>query len=127
MKTKITRYTVQEALNRKNNYEHYKSVTGDDNDWNSDFVQVSASTDWEATEGDATSPFADTSIKWTEVTVEEQSANNRDLYIKLNDVNNDIIFVPNANLPITFTGYDITDMWIKTSDDNAQINIIAWR
>ena len=72
------------------------------------------------------SPFIDTSIKWTEVTVMEQ-AGSIDLYIKLNSADNDIIFVPSGNLPITFSGYDITDMWIKTSAANAQINIIAWR
>ena len=130
MKTNITKYTVQEALNRETSFQNYAAVTGDDNDWNSAFVQVSASTDFKDLTGSGAadaSPFVDTSIKWTEVTVEEQSANDRHLYIKLNSATNDIIYVPNGSLPITFSGYDITDMWIKTSDVNAQINIIAWR
>ena len=127
----IHKYTVQEALNRETSFQNYAAVTGDDNDWNSAFVQVSASTDFQdllGLGGGATdpSPFIDTSIKWTEVTVMEQ-AGSIDLYIKLNSADNDIIFVPSGNLPITFSGYDITDMWIKTSAANAQINIIAWR
>ena len=129
MKTNITKYTVQEALNRETSFQHYAAVTGDDNDWNSAFVQVSASTDFKDLTGSGTadvSPFIDTSIKWTEVTVMED-AGSIDLYIKLNSASNDIIFVPSGNLPITFSGYDITDMWIKTSALNAQINIIAWR
>ena len=129
MKTNITKYTVQEALNRETSFQHYAAVTGDDNDWNSAFVQVSASTDFKDLTGSGAadaSPFVDTSIKWTEVTVMEQ-AGSIDLYIKLNSASNDIIFVPSGNLPITFSGYDITDMWIKTSALNAQINIIAWR
>ena len=129
MKTNITKYTVQEALNRETSFQNYEAVTGDDNDWNSAFVQVSASTDFKDLTGSGTadvSPFIDTSIKWTEVTVMED-AGSIDLYIKLNSASNDIIFVPSGNLPITFSGYDITDMWIKTSALNAQINIIAWR
>ena len=129
MKTNITKYTVQEALNRETSFQNYEAVTGDDNDWNSAFVQVSASTDFKDLTGSGAadaSPFVDTSIKWTEVTVMEQ-AGSIDLYIKLNSASNDIIFVPSGNLPITFSGYDITDMWIKTSALNAQINIIAWR
>ena len=129
MKTNITKYTVQEALNRETSFQNYEAVTGDDNDWNSAFVQVSASTDFKDLTGSGAadaSPFVDTSIKWTEVTVMEQ-AGSIDLYIKLNSADNDIIFVPSGNLPITFSGYDITDMWIKTSGANAQINIIAWR
>ena len=129
MKTNITKYTVQEALNRETSFQNYEAVTGDDNDWNSAFVQVSASTDFKDLTGSGAadaSPFVDTSIKWTEVTVMEQ-AGSIDLYIKLNSADNDIIFVPSGNLPITFSGYDITDMWIKTSALNAQINIIAWR
>ena len=129
MKTNITKYTVQEALNRETSFQHYAAVTGDDNDWNSAFVQVSASTDFKDLTGSGAadvSPFVDTSIKWTEVTVMEQ-AGSIDLYIKLNSASNDIIFVPSGNIPITFSGYDITDMWIKTSAVNAQINIIAWR
>ena len=129
MKTNITKYTVQEALNRETSFQHYVAVTGDDNDWNGAFVQVSASTDFKDLTGSGAadaSPFVDTSIKWTEVTVMED-AGSIDLYIKLNSDTNDIIYVPNGSLPITFSGYDITDMWIKTSDVNAQINIIAWR
>ena len=129
MKTNITKYTVQEALNRETSFQNYAAVTGDDNDWNSAFVQVSASTDFKDLTGSGAadvSPFVDTSIKWTEVTVMED-AGSIDVYIKLNSASNDIIFVPSGNLPITFSGYDITDMWIKTSAVNAQINIIAWR
>ena len=129
MKTNITKYTVQEALNRETSFQHYVAVTGDDNDWNGAFVQVSASTDFKDLTGSGAadaSPFVDTSIKWTEVTVMED-AGSIDLYIKLNSASNDIIFVPSGNLPIAFSGYDITDMWIKTSALNAQINIIAWR
>ena len=129
MKTNITKYTVQEALNRETSFQNYAAVTGDDNDWNGAFVQVSASTDFKDLTGSGSadvSPFIDTSVKWTEVTVMEQ-AGSIDLYIKLNSASNDIIFVPSGNLPITFSGYDITDMWIKTSALNAQINIIAWR
>ena len=129
MKTNITKYTVQEALNRETSFQNYAAVTGDDNDWNSAFVQVSASTDFKDLTGSGAadvSPFIDTSVKWTEVTVMED-AGSIDLYIKLNSASNDIIFVPSGNLPITFSGYDITDMWIKTSALNAQINIIAWR
>lgn len=129
MKTNITKYTVQEALNRETSFQNYAAVTGDDNDWNSAFVQVSASTDFKDLTGSGAadvSPFIDTSVKWTEVTVMED-AGSIDLYIKLNSASNNIIFVPSGNLPITFSGYDITDMWIKTSALNAQINIIAWR
>ena len=131
MKTNITKYTVQEALNRETSFQHYSSVTGDDNDWNGGFVQVSASTDFQDLTGSGSadvSRFIDTSIKWTELTVMDQNTGaGSDLYIKLNSADNDIIFVINAALPITFSGYDITDMWIKTSAANAQINIIAWR
>ena len=124
----LTKWTVQEALNK----EHYTSYAAayDDEINLTTAALVSAQT-FPASPGGATSIFAETDdgggkIVYSKVSVESDGA----LVIELADKNGtlgDPIYVLAAALPITFSGYDITDMWIKTSAANAQINIIAWR
>ena len=91
---------------------------------------MSAST-FPASPGGATSIFAETDdgggkIVYSKVSVESDGA----LVIQLADKGGNLgdpIYVIAAALPITFTGYDITDLKIKTAASDSTLGITAWR
>ena len=65
-------------------------------------------------------------LVYSKVSVESDAA----LVIEIADKNGilgDPIYVISGSLPITFTGYDITDLKIKTANSTATLGIIAWR
>ena len=124
----LTKWTVQEALN-KEHYTTYATVYDDEIDLTTAAL-VSAST-FPTSPGGVTGIFGaddDNGNKfvYSKVSVESDVA----LAIQLADKGGalgDAIYVIAASLPITFTGYDITDMKIKTAASDSTLGIIAWR
>jgi len=124
----LTKWTVQEALN-KEHYTAYAAVYDDEIDLTT--AALVSGVTFPASPGGATSIFAETTddggkIVYSKVSVESDAA----LVIELADKNGtlgDPIYVIAAALPITFTGYDITDLKIKTAGATDTLGITAWR
>jgi len=124
----LTKFTVQEALN-KEHYTAYSAAYDDSIDLNTAAGLVSAST-FPTAYGEA-NIFAATDARgvklvYSKVSIESDGA----LEINLADKNGTLgplIYVIAASLPITFTGYDITDVKIKTAATDSTLGIIAWR
>ena len=123
----LTKFTVQEALN-KENYSAYNAAYDDSIDLTTAAL-VSAST-FPTAYGEA-NIFAATDdrgvkLVYSKVSIESDGA----LEINLADKNGTLgplIYVIAASLPITFTGYDITDVKIKTAASDSTLGITAWR
>ena len=124
----LTKWTVQEALN-KEHYTSYAAVYDDSIDLSGGFALASAQ-DFPAGFG-ATSIFAELDpygkkLIYSKVSVDSGNA----IWIKLADKNGNLgdpIYVLAALSPITFTGYDITDLSIKTTGGTDTLGITAWR
>ena len=124
----LTKFTVQEALN-KEHYTEYASAYDDSIDLTTAAL-VSAQT-FPSSPGGATSIFAATDdngdkIVYSKVSVESDGALVIELVNKGGEVG-DPIYVIAASLPIVFTGYDIADLKIKTAASDSTLGIIAWR
>ena len=132
MASNLTKYTVQEALNRETNFEYYAAAYDDSIDLTTAGL-VSAQT-FPTAFGTA-SIFAtydqnNKTLEYSKVAVESD----QDLYIQLGTggtsaIASDlgaVIFVIAASLPITFTGYSITDIKIKMGGSGT-LGITAWR
>ena len=125
----LTKWTVQEALN-KEHYTTYATVYDDEIDLNTAAALVSSVT-FPTALGGVASIFGDVDdngnkFVYSKVSVESDGA----LAIQLADKGGnlgDAIYVIAGSLPITFTGYDITDMKIKTAATDSTLGIIAWR
>ena len=123
----LTKLTVQEALN-KEHYTGYAAAYDDSIDLSSAYALVSEQT-MPTAYGDA-AIFAEkdqygNNLIYSKVTVESD----QNLHIKLADKNGNLgssIYVLAAALPITFTGYDITDLSIKMGGSGT-LGVIAWR
>ena len=143
MASNLTKYTVQEALNRETNFEYYAAAYDDSIDLTTAGL-VSAQT-FPTAYGSA-SIFAECdqnnkAFEYSKVVVESDQA----LFIQLgtggflydSDDNGTlearsasdlgaVIYVIAASLPITFTGYSITDLKIKMGGSGT-LGITAWR
>ena len=123
----LTKLTVQEALN-KEHYTGYAAAYDDSIDLSGGYALVSAQS-MPAGFGDA-SIFAEkdeygNNLVYSKVSVESDQP----LHIKLADKNGNLgssIYVIANSLPITFIGYDITDLSIKMGGSGT-LGIIAWR
>lgn len=144
MASNLTKYTVQEALNRETNFEYYAAAYDDSVNLSS-ATAISGITDFNATYG-ALTIFAEydqnnRALEYSKVTVESDQA----LFIQLGtggylyDSDADgtldaraasdfgaVIYVIAASLPITLTGYSITDLKIKMGGSGT-LGITAWR
>lgn len=145
MASNLTKYTVQEALNRETNFEYYAAAYDDSVDLSSSATVISGISDFPSATG-ATSIFAvydqnNRALEYSKVTVESDQA----LFIQLGtggylyDSDADgtldaraasdfgaVIYVIAASLPITLTGYSITDLKIKMGGSGT-LGITAWR
>ena len=144
MASNLTKYTVQEALNRETNFEYYAAAYDDSVNLSSATV-ISGISDFNGSYG-ATTIFAEydqnnRALEYSKVVVESDQA----LFIQLGtggylyDSDADgtldaraasdfgaVIYVIAASLPITFTGYSITDLKIKMGGSGT-LGITAWR
>ena len=124
----LTKLTVQEALN-KEHYTGYAAAYDDSIDLTTAAL-VSAQT-FPTSPGGVASIFSEkdeygNNLVYSKVSVESDAA----LVIEIADKNGNLgdpIYVISGSLPITFTGYDITDLKIKTANSTATLGIIAWR
>lgn len=129
----LTKFTVQEALN-KEHYTAYKAVY--DDSINLTTAALASDQTFPSSPGGATSIFADVDengnrIIYNKVSVESDGV----LVIELGTGGTstveaalgDPIYVLATALPITFTGYDITDLKIKTAATDSTLGITAWR
>ena len=134
MASNLTKYTVQEALNRETNFEYYAAAYDDSVDLSSSSTIISGISDFPSATG-ATSIFAvydqnNKALEYSKVPVESDQP----LYIQLgkggtSTIASDfgaVIYVIAAALPITFTNYNITDLKIKMGGSGT-LGITAWR
>jgi len=123
----LTKFTVQEALN-KEHYTAYEAVYGDPGDM-STAALVSTQT-FSASTG-STSIFSETDDQGRKLVYSKVSLEcDEDVTIQLADKNGTlgaILYFDLAHLPVTFTGYDITDIKLGVESNAANIGIIAWR
>ena len=123
----LTKFTVQEALN-KEHYTAYASAYDNEIDLTTAAL-VSASTFPTALgEVNIFAATDDRGVKlvYSKVTVDSDGI----LELNLADKNGTLgplIYVTAGLSPITFTGYDITDIKIKTAASDSTLGITAWR
>ena len=138
MASNLTKYTVQEALNRETNFEYYAAAYDDSVNLSSATV-ISGISDFNATYG-ALTIFAEydqnnRALEYSKVTVESD----QHLFIQLGTGGyrkkggsraasdfGAVIYVIAGSLPITFTNYNITDLKIKMASSGT-LGITAWR
>mgnify|MGYP003143628778 CR=1 FL=1 len=125
----LTKWTVQEALN-KEHYTTYATVYDDEIDLNTAAALVSSVT-FPTALGGVASIFGDVTddgskFVYSKVTVDCSAAFSVQLADKGGALG-DAIYVTTGLSPITFTGYDITDLKIKTTGTTDTLGIIAWR
>ena len=140
MASNLTKYTVQEALNRETSFEYYASAYDDSVDLSSAATIISGVTF--PTAYGAASIFAEydqnnKTLEYSKVAVESD----QHLFIQLGTggygavsggasaIASDfgaVIYVIAGSLPITFTGYNITDLKIKMASSGT-LGIIGWR
>ena len=124
----LTKWTVQEALN-KEHYTTYAAVYDDSIDLTT--AALVSGVTFPTALGGVASIFGDVAddgskFVYSKVTVDSDAA----LVIQLADKGGalgDPIYLLTGLLPITFTGYDITDLKIKTAGATDTFGITAWR
>ena len=122
----LTKWTVQEALN-KEHYTVYAAVY--DNSIDLTTAALASSITFPTALGGVASIFGDVDnnkFVYSKVTVDCDAAFSVQLADKGGALG-DAIYVTTGLSPITFTGYDITDMKIKTAGSTDTLGITAWR
>jgi len=124
----LTKWTVQEALN-KEHYTTYAAVYDDSIDLTT--AALASSVTFPTALGGVASIFGDVDdngnkFVYSKVTVDCDAAFSVQLADKGGALG-DAIYVTAGLSPITFTGYDITDMKIKTAGATDTLGITAWR